>query len=33
MTEELEVARDLLSFIDASRSPFHCVASSASRLG
>ncbi len=32
MTEELEVARDLLSFIDASPSPFHCVASSASRL-
>lgn len=32
MSQELEPARDLLAFIDASPSPFHCVATSALRL-
>ena len=32
MTEELEAAKDLISYIDASPSPFHCVSTSASRL-
>jgi len=32
MTTELEAARDLISYIDDSPSPFHCVATSALRL-